>query len=172
MLKCTTQICLPLSGRLLEAGKERLNKASVLWDVYLILFSGPLVLLAVVVSTAQGNDCAFVPKIGVSLPQKHSEPCCWERIALESRKKAAKCQRCKWGDREWSTCFIGCTLLKVSQRGLLVAACFFLVLCSTYMKWEVSKKKANPGVAGIAVAVQENHFPHVLSLPHIQRIIN
>lgn len=34
------------------------------------------------------------------------------------------------------------------------------------------QKKANPGVAGITVAVQENHFPHVLSLPHIQRIIN
>lgn len=58
----------------------------------LTLFSGPVIVVAVV-STNQGNNCAFVPKIGVSLPQKHSEPCCWERIALASRKKAAKRQK-------------------------------------------------------------------------------
>lgn len=157
VLKCATQLRLSLSGRLLEAGKECLSKASGLWDFYLTLFSGPLVLVAVVVSTNQGDDCAFVPKIGVSLPQKHSEPCCWERTALARRKKA-KCQRSTWGDRV-KHLFHRLYLAEGVLRMVVSGPVLFLSPLFNIHEMRSRQQKANPWVAGIAVAVQENRFP-------------
>lgn len=59
----------------------------------------------------------------------------------------------------------------MSLGGSLVATCFFCPLLNIH-RMGSGQQKANPGVAGVAMAVQENCSCNVLSPPHMWRIIN
>lgn len=52
-----------------------------------------------------------------------------------------------------------------------MSTCFFCLLLNIH-EMRRGQQKANPGVAGIAMALQENCSPNILSPPHVWRIIN